>query len=939
MQVLPQLLLWTALRGQVFANPIVISGHPRNSDAPGSNQDTQHTNATDPQSSPISVDSDDRASLVPRRTPRLTKVETDNDELEWRFAYKGDWVNKSCADPHTDSRYGTWWEAWTYAEVPTAWSQLFHDFKEDTKKQGKRPLSLDSWIWDVFWQGDPYCRLAESHSCAAPTCVPEVLPAAAIYIMKSIANANQFVHTFVTQFQRVVIIEMEEIQEFVETFTDRNPHMSQEAMKMMIDGITMLVGFASASLWNDVFKEAKIFPQYLKKMPGVKAPKPDRKDGVRHGDNGKDKGKAKDNGDMTEKNEVKDNGKGRNGMTLAEAKARDKNEKQQADVKKAQDVEDAKAGGSGEGNERSVYKDVSNAAIAWSFIEGKDSMTKMKDPLPDVVAQIRRYAASYFNTTTQTMVNQLEKMMWANDSKSQHHVYSMLADGGMLNLSNTFLDDGLDKIKRRQTSLLWNKLLPEVWRLSDKTMYPFILRAPAADWKCGKEVKDHGGKVTKKTKWNMGLYMDEDTNVATRVCDNEDNLDESNTFWLLNANYEDWDQRGAYPFTMLKGGNRASLNGQKWPIHIEDVVASTYAGFLQHGKRNGYEMPSSSSLVVTNGWHIKDFGWPALGHVRTPGFFNLTVCLDPQEAEDRIKKGIKPPCGETPEGASDVEGKPNDAGYIAGWCTIHITQFKPNLKGNKGSVPDQMVNPIKGYQIAVALYEGGNKPLVFASKQPVDGTLAIKSKLPHMLYVQDNYKDENGDDLLAFWYNDQFWLQNNTKHQSTDADKAWDGLKREFTTGFTCKNPDEDPKKDPPVPVPKNAVPAYYGTTEPKLATDVKKYKKGTCMIHIREYQQHEMKNALNPGIYAMEITIWDDDKNLIAYTPKANKPPGIKHTVDIKGPLPYIVMCWLGTEDGKGDNDKAKPGCKYADQKFMVDAHSSGWHGGLRDSWQEFDC
>ena len=274
---------------------------------------------------------------------------------------------------------------------------------------------------------------------------------------------------------------------------------------------------------------------------------------------------------------------------------------------------------------------------------------------------------------------------------------------------------------------------------------------------------------------------------------------------------------------------------------------------------------------------------------------------------------------------------------------MHVTQWQPNLKVNKASLADQANNPLNEYQISAAIYQNDNSLLAFATKQPIDGTIGVKSKLPHTLYVQDNYKDEKGNDMLAFWYNDQFWLQNNTDHHCSNPD-VWDGGKREFSTGFTCADPNSDPKKDPPVPVPGDAVEAYYGTTDPKTVSDVKTYAKGDCEIHIREYQQNEMKNALNPGTYALEITIWDDKHNLIAYTPKANKPPGMKNTVNTQGPLPYLVMCWSGTEDGKGDNDKALPACKYAADKFVVGKDRSqnpSWNfkGGVRDLWESFKC
>jgi hypothetical protein len=68
-------------------------------------------------------------------------------------------------------------------------------------------------------------------------------------------------------------------------------------------------------------------------------------------------------------------------------------------------------------------------------------------------------------------------------------------------------------------------------------------------------------------------------------------LSRSATYWLLNANYPkcpscisaDWQ-----PFTTLKGGNNETLDGERWGISLEDIIASSWSGFLKNGKRNGY---------------------------------------------------------------------------------------------------------------------------------------------------------------------------------------------------------------------------------------------------------------------------------------------------------------------------------------------------------------
>ena len=111
-------------------------------------------------------------------------------------------------------------------------------------------------------------------------------------------------------------------------------------------------------------------------------------------------------------------------------------------------------------------------------------------------------------------------------------------------------------------------------------------------------------------KWKMGQYMEPETNEATYWCDNNDTskyvfpretgrnttkiltLPRANTFWLLNGNYKPCKggvcPEGWYPFTVLKGGDKETLDGSKWPMAFEDIITSAYGGFLQNGKRNGY---------------------------------------------------------------------------------------------------------------------------------------------------------------------------------------------------------------------------------------------------------------------------------------------------------------------------------------------------------------
>lgn len=97
-----------------------------------------------------------------------------------------------------------------------------------------------------------------------------------------------------------------------------------------------------------------------------------------------------------------------------------------------------------------------------------------KDPMQQTTAELQHYASVFFNETSKTMVNQLFDMMWANDSKTQDKVNSMMLDGGMWNMSNVFANDPTS-LQSNQNRIFWGKMLPEVWKLSDEPMNAFIM--------------------------------------------------------------------------------------------------------------------------------------------------------------------------------------------------------------------------------------------------------------------------------------------------------------------------------------------------------------------------------------------------------------------------------------------------------------------------------
>lgn len=118
--------------------------------------------------------------------------------------------------------------------------------------------------------------------------------------------------------------------------------------------------------------------------------------------------------------------------------------------------------------------------------------------------------------------------------------------------------------------------------------------------------------------------MDQATHDQAGVCYN------GNQFYVLTVgHYEDGvdvqsDTPGypgnTPPFQVLAGGTHEVLDGKNWGgITLDDMVISSYGGYLKNGNRNGYTISEDD-----NADSIDELMWAA--GVQTPGFFNLPVC-------------------------------------------------------------------------------------------------------------------------------------------------------------------------------------------------------------------------------------------------------------------------------------------------------------------------
>jgi hypothetical protein len=80
---------------------------------------------------------------------------------------------------------------------------------------------------------------------------------------------------------------------------------------------------------------------------------------------------------------------------------------------------------------------------------------------------------------------------------------------------------------------------------------------------------------------------------------------------------------GQYQYNLLPGGTVDNLSGGEYGgVRLDDIVISSYQGYLLNGNQNGYQMPNASN--ITSG--LGDEGdLPFPNGIQTPGFFSLPI--------------------------------------------------------------------------------------------------------------------------------------------------------------------------------------------------------------------------------------------------------------------------------------------------------------------------
>lgn len=97
--------------------------------------------------------------------------------------------------------------------------------------------------------------------------------------------------------------------------------------------------------------------------------------------------------------------------------------------------------------------------------------------------------------------------------------------------------------------------------------------------------------------------------------------------YVVSAYYRKYKDYGLAP---LPGGAHSSLDGSKWGgITLEQIVASSVAGWNNNNQKNGYPRPNMDDILGKFGKENIDLSMA--------GFFNLPICTGRYEEEGGIE--------------------------------------------------------------------------------------------------------------------------------------------------------------------------------------------------------------------------------------------------------------------------------------------------------------
>ncbi|KZL64404.1 glucan endo-1,3-alpha-glucosidase agn1 [Colletotrichum tofieldiae] len=245
-----------------------------------------------------------------------------------------------------------------------------------------------------------------------------------------------------------------------------------------------------------------------------------------------------------------------------------------------------------------------NSAIATSFALGKDNTKAAKDSA-SVQNDLTSAMGALFDVWKKTQADYLSEIFSGSNQTTLQMLDSLIRDG-MMNMVP--VDINLSEMVKLVQTIMFGQMIPIAWAVAPAAFTPFVL-------KTGDACSDTMPKT-------LHPYMTQETHNKTGVCWN------GNQFYVLTVGTYRVDVQddtpglpdSEPPFQPMSGGTHDVLDGKSWGgITLEDIVISSYSGYLNNGNRNGFNLSLDDSGGAVDQLILA-------GGIQTPGFFSLPVC-------------------------------------------------------------------------------------------------------------------------------------------------------------------------------------------------------------------------------------------------------------------------------------------------------------------------
>ncbi|PLB35969.1 uncharacterized protein BDW47DRAFT_133202 [Aspergillus candidus] len=207
--------------------------------------------------------------------------------------------------------------------------------------------------------------------------------------------------------------------------------------------------------------------------------------------------------------------------------------------------------------------------------------------------------------------SQYLQSIFSGSDDSNKKLYDIIHHGVQQDPINT-LD--LNKTMGEMKKAIYGQMIPYAWSVAPGDKRPFIWRTI---YDCDENTKDI------PEEYNSPL--DQKFAVDTNVCH------DGKIHYLLAAYNKDMSN---YGLDRLPGGVHSTLDGSRWGgLTLEQIVASSIAGWKNNNQKNGYPRPNMDDIIGKFGKEKVDLSMA--------GFFNFPICtgLYRRGIEDVISRG------------------------------------------------------------------------------------------------------------------------------------------------------------------------------------------------------------------------------------------------------------------------------------------------------------